>query len=360
MANRRDDEWKEDYQTYSETQVEAILSECGIDIDGETGSQFICYCPFHSNNDSPAFAVDKEKGLFFCFNPSCGQSGKLEDIPRRLLKLNVFQTKRLILKHQDAKPKPLSVRRMEREARQKLPEFSQDVIDKMHNDFWESPAEDYMVNRGFEIDTLKTFQVGYSKAKNLVAVPMYAERDKPVGVVGRTLPPQEKGFRNSNNLPKKQIPFNIHNARTHGDTVIICEASFDAMRITQAGYPNVIALLGGYLTPWHHEIIDRTFSKIIVMTDFDPLHYNVDCKPCKRAGYRICNGHNAGRDFGRQIVSQFPHKVVKWAAYDDTCVYPHNAKDASDMTDDEIRKCLRDAISNYQYQAWKIEPQLLR
>ena len=44
-----------------------------------------------------------------------------------------------------------------------------------------------------------------------------------------------------------------------------------------------------------------------------------------------------------------------WAAYDDTCVYPHNAKDAGDMTDEEIRQCLRNAISNLEYSLWNIE-----
>jgi hypothetical protein len=41
-----------------------------------------------------------------------------------------------------------------------------------------------------------------------------------------------------------------------------------------------------------------------------------------------------------------------WAAYDDTCIYPHNAKDAGDMTDAEIRQCLKGAVPNLIYSSW--------
>lgn len=358
MANRWTDEWEENYEVYSESQVEAVLNECRIEIESETETHFLCFCPFHGNTETPALAVDKLKGLWICFNASCAQAGKLEVLPRRLLKLNIFQVKRLLLKSKETNVKPLSERLKNIKTSGELPVFRQEILDKMHGDFFGSPAEAYMKDRGFSDDTLKFFQVGYSAKKNLVAVPMYASVGNPVGVVGRSLPPADKRFRNSDNLPKRKVPWNIQNARAHGDTIIICEASFDAMRIHQAGYPNVVALLGGYLTPWHQEIIDKTFSKIIIMTDYDKLRYDIDCKPCKSRGERICTGHNAGRDFGRQIAKQFPHKRVRWAVESETNVYPLNplegirdkaAKDASDMTDEEIRHCLRNSVSNFEY-----------
>ena len=186
---------------------------------------------------------------------------------------------------------------------------------------------------------------------------MYAVDGTPVGIVGRRLPPVDHSqrFYNSPGLPKRLIPWNIHNAKKHGDTGIITEASFDGMKIDQAGFPNVLGLLGGYVTPWHYEVIDRHFSTLILMTDFDKKRFDVNCKRCKSKGNRICTGHRAGRDFGRTIINQFPHKKVLWVAYDDTCVYPNGAKDATDMTDDEIRQCLKNTISNYEYRRWNIE-----
>lgn len=355
------DEWQENYETYSEDQVESVLSECGVEIESETTSHFICYCPFHNNTDSPAFAVDKEKGKYICFNPSCYSSGDLEELPRKLLKLNIYQSKRMVLKYKEYANKSLKDRRLDREKKKELPKFDQKIIDRMAEQFWGSSAETYMRDRGFDQDTLKYFQVGYSQVQNLVAVPMYSLEDEPVGVIGRKLPPVDFKYRfyNSPGLPKRLIPWNVNNARRHGDTLIICEATFDAMAIFQAGYPNVVALLGGYVSPWHHEIIDRNFSKLIIMTDFDEKKYNVNCKPCKKAGYRICNGHRAGRDFGRNIVTQFPNKTVRWAALDDSSVYPDECKDASDILKTHgqhaVSLCLKNSISNFEYQRWNIE-----
>lgn len=355
MYYRRDDGWEDDYEIYNEAQVEAVLEECNIEIVSETSTHFLCLCPFHGNTDSPAFAVDKEKGLFTCFNPSCGTSGKLEDLPKRLLKANIFQAKRIILRHKSASTKTFAEKVEERKKRNELPVFKQEVIEKMHEDFWNSPAHAYMAGRGFEDDTLGFFKVGYSKKKNLVAVPMYAKEDQPVGVVGRTL--EDKRFRNSDNLPKREILWNIHNAKKHGDTVIICEASFDAMRIHQAGYPNVVAILGGHLSEWHTDALNKSFSKVVIMSDYDQPRRQPNCARCRRAGEKTCVGHRDGRDLGRQIVDALPNKRMMWAAYDDNCVFPHNAKDAGDMTDDEIRQCLRNAITNFQYVRWAIEDQ---
>ena len=273
--------------------------------------------------------------------------------------MNIFQCKRLVLKYKDSVYKPLQQRQEDRLKAGQYPEFRQSVIDDMHNAFWGSSGHQYMLSRGFDDQTMKFFQVGWSAKKGLVSVPMYSDTGTPVGVIGRTIPPNERRFRNSDNLPKKEIPWNIQNARSHGDTVIICESTYDAMRIHQAGYANVIALLGGFVSPWQQKVIDKTFSRIIIMTDFDELKYTPNCSKCKKNGHRICNGHNVGRDFGRQIVKQFNNKRVMWAAYDDTCVYPHNSKDASDMTDDEIRQCLKNTVSNLHYNQWRIEPQLL-
>lgn len=364
MANIWDNGWEDDFQIYNESQVEAVLDECGVEVTSETGTHFLCLCPFHNNTDSPAFAIDKEKGLFTCFNQSCGAKGRIEDLPRRILGYNIFQAKRLLLKHKSASNKTFAEKIEERKKKGELPNFSQEVIDRMHEDFWDSPAHAYMAGRGFDDDTLEFFKVGYSKKKNLVAVPMYATADKPVGVVGRTI--EDKRFRNSDNLPKREIMWNIHNARQYGDTVIVCEASFDAMRIHQAGYLNVVALLGGHLSEWHKATLNKYFSKIIIMTDWDARRREPNCAKCRRAGLPTCLGHRAGRDLGRQIAESLPNKKIMWAAYNDTCVYPtwtiegvrdKPAKDASDMTDEEIRQCLRNAISNFAYVKWAVEEQ---
>lgn len=336
---------------------------------GDTNTHFLAYCPFHGNTDSPAFAVDKSLGLWTCFNPSCQASGTLEELLRRKMGLNPFQAQRAINKYKHEHRVPLSER--VREAMVKADEFpsmSQAKIDELHSALWTSPGLEYLHGRGFTDETLKHFEVGYSPGREypppyksrpeMVVVPMHDIKGNPIGVVGRGI--QEKIFKNSSKLPKSVTAWNIHRARREGETVIVCESTFDGMRIHQAGYPNVVALLGGSASPEILEQLNKHFSRIVIMTDYDKKQFKANCRACQRiqfAPYEAvkCVGHRPGRDLGRQLVRGMPNKKIMWAAYDDTCVFPHNAKDAGDMTDEEIRQCLRNAVSNLEYELWGIE-----
>lgn len=360
MGKRGYDEWENDYAIYSANQVEGVLEFCGVEVVNDTNTHFLAYCPFHGNTDSPAFAVDKAKGLWTCFNPSCLNSGTLQELLRRIKGMNPFQAERTILKYRNTNRTPFSERLKEAMSKpEEFIEFPQEVIDKMVADFKGSPGEEYMHSRGFDDDTLEYFSVGYSQKKNMVAVPMHDPGGMPIGIIGRTPSHTDKTFKNSVNLPKSRTAWNFHRAKRHGDTVIVCEASYDAMRIHQAGYPNVIALLGGHVTTHHLEQINRTFSKVIIMTDFDKKIFRPNCRPCRNIQFRPgevrCVGHRPGRELGRSISNGLPNKRILWGAYDDTCVFPHGAKDASDMTDEEIRQCLRNAVSNMSYVQWNIE-----
>lgn len=337
----------------------------------ETNTHFLCYCPFHGNTDSPAFAVDKALGLWTCFNPGCTSSGTLEELLRLRAKLNPFQAIRLINKYKHESRVPFSDRLKEvMKKDDPFPSMSQSKVEALHEAFWTSPALEYMHGRGFTDETLKYFQVGYSPKReypppyksrpDMVVVPMHDIKGNPVGVVGRSI--TDKIFKNSTRLPKSRTAWNIHRARRCGETVIVCESTFDAMRIHQAGYPNVVALLGGHASPEILEQLNQNFSKIIIMTDFDKRRYEPNCKRCRSIKFKYnevkCVGHRDGRDLGRELVQGMPAKRVMWAAYDDTCVFPHNAKDAGDMTDEEIRQCLKNAVSNLAYTLWDIEQKI--
>ena len=128
------------------------------------------------------------------------------------------------------------------------------------------------------------------------------------------------------------------------------------MRIHQAGYPNVIAILGGHLSPTHYSLLLRYFSTIIIMTDFDKKesHIYVNCKKCKAKGAALCLGHNPGRDIGEALSVGLSSKKVMWASYDTEVVYPDDAKDAGELTDDQIRQCLRNAVNDYIYHSWNL------
>lgn len=357
-----------------------MLDYSDIEIVSETSTHFLCYCPFHGNRVDPAFAVDKSKGLWTCFNPSCGAAGTLEQLLRRRKRLNPFEATRIISRHKNSDASSMSERIDE--AWDKQPDFVQfptEPIERMREEFSGSMAEHYMLGRHFTKETLEHFGIGFSAEKwvtrpdgsrylkpDMVIVPVHDPTGMLVGLVGRSI--EGKRFKNSDNLPKSKTMYNLHRAKKYGATVIVVESSFDAQRVHQAGYPNVVALLGGGgISPDHLKQLSRYFSTIILMTDFDKkiIEKPGSCNKCKK--YH-CDGHRPGRDLGRKIADSLPNKKILWAAYDDECVYPYKsleeyrdkpAKDACDMSDQEIRQCLKNAISDYQYSEWKIEDNIL-
>jgi 5S rRNA maturation endonuclease (ribonuclease M5) len=142
--------------------------------------------------------------------------------------------------------------------------------------------------------------------------------------------------------------FNLHRAKKCGGTVIVCESSFDAIRIHGAGFPNVVATLGGYISKDNLANLNRYFSRIVIMTDFDNREDHI-AQNCRKCYPEDCSGHNPGRDLGMSIANALSNKDIQWAMWDDKTVYPHDAKDAGDLTDEEIRVCIKNAISHVEY-----------
>jgi DNA primase len=227
--------------------------------------------------------------------------------------------------------------------------FDQNVLDRCREDFWSSTrAADYMRGRGFADETLQHFDIGYSAKRDAIMVPMHNPFGFPIGVIGRSI--EGKEFKNSTGLPKSKTAWNFHRAKREGDAVIICEASFDAMRIHQAGYRNVVALLGGSLSPQQQRQLSRSFNTIVIMTDYDDYkkHIYPNCQLCRKKG-SLCRGHNPGEELGRSISDKMRDKRVLWAHCGEATRFPAGIKDAGDMTDAQIRYCINNAVSSLEY-----------
>lgn len=352
MGYSRNNEWQDDSALYTEEQIEGLLNQLGIEIKSETSTNFNGLCPFHHNTDDPAFTISKESGMWFCFNPMCGASGNLMQLIFRRKQLNWFQAQRLILNAANG-----SVSRFERAKELEAPDFQEfpaEVLERLFRARQASSrANEYLYGRGFTDDTLDFFEIGYSDKQDMTVVPMHDPNGMPVGMIGRSI--DGKQFKNSLNLPKSKTMWNFHRAKRHGDRVIICESSFDAMRVHQAGYPNVVALLGGHITDYHIKQLKTTFSRVIIMTDNDEPKVKLNCKNKACRDNKGCLGHAPGRELGRSIIDKMSGTSIMWALYDNEHIYADNVKDASQMTDEEIRQCLRNAVSLMEYERLNLE-----
>ncbi len=208
-------------------------------------------------------------------------------------------------------------------------EFPQETLDQLYNNLGANEhAKEYFKHRGINEESMKYFKLGYSSNMGMVIVPVHSPDGMPVGLVGRSI--SEKKFKNSTNLPRSKTMFNIHRAKRIGGQVIIVESTFDAIRVHQAGFPNVVATLGGHISHDNISLLNRYFNRIILMTDSD----------------------QAGRELGMTIASRMRNKDILWASHSYGKIYPNNAKDAGDMTDEEISACIKNAVSDIEYRTW--------
>lgn len=308
-----------------------ILNAIGIQIISEAGSDFLCLCPFHSNRSTAAFAVSYSKGLYICYNPSCDAKGNIVELVKQVAELNDFQALRLILslkkESEDNFDQDLEKMLNEDNA---FKEFPQHVLDGLHENLMNNVnlSQNYFESRGINKESMEYFKLGYSIQQKMVIVPVHSPDGTPVGLVGRTI--DGKRFKNSTDLPRSRTMFNLHRAKREQGPMIVVESTFDAIRVHQAGFPNVVATLGGHISKENYSNLNKYSSAIIIATDAD----------------------EAGRKLGQQIVDTLKSKNVQWASYEDRVVYPHGAKDIGDMTDTEIAQCIKNAVSNFEYSLW--------
>ena len=323
---------REDNSTYSTSHIKAIVKGIGLSVTGETGNDFLCLCPFHSNRNTASFSISKEHGKFICFNPSCGEAGTLMDLVKRVMHKNEYEALRYI-----ATKETESLNNFDETLEDILTEkpafesFSEETLENLYYGLGKSKeAKEYLYSRGINDDSMHHFKLGYSENMNMVITPVHSPDGIPIGLVGRSI--EGKSFKNSTNLPKSKTLFNIHRAKRIGDHVIVVESNFDAIKIHQAGFPNVVATLGGFLSPEQSHLLNRYFNHITIMTDND----------------------KAGRELGLSIANKLRSKDILWASYEYGKIYPHQAKDAGDMTEEEIVSCIKNAVSDIEYRSWNV------
>jgi len=330
MALRSNYARKVDSTQYAVSQVKAIVKSLGLHETSEANNNLLMYCPFHSNRHTASFSISCENGAWLCYNPACGESGNLIELVKRILHKNDFEALRFISsKQNEALENFDELLEGLMEDKPEFEEFPQETIDRLHADLaGNKSAREYLGSRFITKESAEHFTLGYSSAMNMVVTPVHSPDGLPIGIVGRSI--EGKSFKNSTNLPKSKTLFNIHRAKKIGSNVIVVESNFDAIRVHQAGFPNVVATLGGSLSSEQQRLLNKYFSTIIIMTDAD----------------------EAGRELGLSISNRLNTKDILWASYDYGKIYPHDAKDVGDMTEEEIKQCIKNSVSHIEYVSW--------
>ena len=147
-----------------EQSIDKMLAESGIHIHSRSGKEVTIYCPFHENTNSPAFYINAKTGLWQCFNPSCGKKGNF----RQLYKHNTGKT--------FGREWLLDPVNLQRELDLALVEKEDDELttDSIEVDYDSDQVKNLqtLVDRGFDLDILSYFEIGYSEKKDRVVIPV--------------------------------------------------------------------------------------------------------------------------------------------------------------------------------------------
>jgi len=252
--------------------LEEVLRCYGVDWLRHSGpQQYRGRCPIHQGQGTEAFHANLTRNVFHCF--ACGAGGNVLDFVAQMescsvreaaLRLQAAQgpgvgavqgarsgpvRRELVTKKREANP-PLS--------------FSLEV-DGRHP---------YLARRGIDPITAGHFGVGYYGGRGVmsrrIAIPIHDHQGRLVAYCGRALDGAVPRYRFPAGFQKSQELFNYHRARTADeDRVIVVEGFFDCMRVHQAGFPCVVALMGARLAVAQKNLLTDRFSSVVLLLDGD-------------------------------------------------------------------------------------------
>ena len=311
MSNQTFLNSKYTFTSNMEDEIHKLFERYNIDIVSDSGNEFNIFCPFHKNLHSAAFFINRKTGLWQCFNPSCDKKGNFRQLYRQI-------TGKPYGKNVTLDPVALT-NEIGRGFRGKtaLDELEIDsvAIDYDNND--ETMLLSKFIDRGIDLETMEYFEIGFSRLKERIVIPVRDPNYKLVGFIGRAIyDEQEPRYLYNKGFKRADVLFNIQNAKKYRNC-IITEGSVDAMMVHQSGYPNVVSTLGAQVSPNQIKMLKRYFDELIIFSDND----------------------DAGIAMKRDIINLCRGKVLSEAEISDGC------KDPGEMKKEQIKHSIENNIS---------------
>ena len=178
----------------------------------------------------------------------------------------------------------------------------------------------YLEQRRIGRRTAEYFQVGFYSATGLMAgrvvIPIHNRQGQLVAYAGRVVGQTEPRYRLPQGFQKSLELFNLHRALMSSTRqVVVLEGFFDCLRVHQAGFPNVVALMGSALSRTQQKLLLDHFEELVLMMDGDET------------------GRRAGLRHAAQLGGRIPLRVVE----------APDGRQPDQLTETEIRRLLENA-----------------
>ena len=231
-------------------------------------------CPLHGGQGQDAFHVNAARQLFHCF--SCGAGGTVLDLVAALEGCGVREAAQKLVTGWNLAAMD-SHQRNNRRASCRQPTVTEKSKSLRPLGFrlrGVDGAHPYLTARGISTQTATEYGIGFYAGPGLLSrrlvIPIHDEAGQLVAYCGRSLDGAEPRYKFPAGFPKSHVLFNLHRAAAGGtETVIVVEGFFDCLRVHQAGFSAVVALMGSALYERQRWLLSERFRKIVLMLDGD-------------------------------------------------------------------------------------------
>jgi DNA primase len=254
--------------------LEAVLRHYQIPGLRRRRNQLQGCCPIHRGQRDDSFRAHLTKNVFQCF--ACQAHGNVLDFVAAMEQCSIREAALRLQQWFGVRASgvwsyPAAVDRQKRELVRKEEASNLPLRFALTKVEIEHP---YLAQRGIDLTTAAEFGVGLYRGPGLmsgrIVIPIRNRQGELVAYAGRGLDGRRPKYKLPAGFRKALEIFNLHRAVATGDkTVIVVEGYFDCMRVHQAGFPWVVALMGSSLSAAQESALLQHFERIVLMMDGD-------------------------------------------------------------------------------------------
>ena len=261
-------EWVEFGAIKQAVSLEAALRHYRVSGLRRLGDRLEGRCPIHGGQREDSFRASLRKNAFHCF--ACQAQGNVLDFVAAMEKCSIRQAACRLQRWfavTPSGPAPAAKGKLvrEKEMANAPLRFVLTGVDQDHR---------HLEARGVDRVTAAKFGVGYYGGPGLmrgrIVIPIANANGQIVGYAGRSVDGARPKYKLPPGFQKGSELFNLqYAAATGSETVIVVEGYFDCMRVHQAGFPFVVALMGSSLSASQERLLLDRFRRVVLMLDGD-------------------------------------------------------------------------------------------
>lgn len=285
MTKKNKKNWVDYKEIKERVSIEMVLERYGVELK-KKGKNLVGCCPIHKGSNPSQFSVSTEKNIFNCFG-NCKTGGNVIDF----VALMEFGNKEnqsvreaaLLIKNwfsPGSKNEPGGNKQVRKKKEDQKQTDNAPKVNKPLSFTLTSldPEHAFFEERGILQATVKHFGLGYcSKGmmKDRIAIPIHDHKGHLVAYCGRGLTPEQiedEKYKQPPGFYKSEVVYNLCNLDKKQGPVIIVESFISVWLLFQAGYKNVCALMGSFLSKSQKKLIAGLLGpqgRVLLMFDAD-------------------------------------------------------------------------------------------